>query len=319
MMRAFLYNDDKATELPFADGAAHFGQEELVWLHLDGRLPEARSWIDAQEDIPELAREALRASETRPRSDVFGSGVIINMRGQSAAPEHDPDPLVSIRFWAERGRVISLCYRQPKVLDAVIDDFLSGDVRDPGDLITDFARAITDGLDPEVAALGDALDDIEPKIDSDHARSTRRKVSHIRAEAIGFRRFVAPQREALSRLATVSSHCLDDEDRLHLRESADRYARMAEELEAVRERAAVIHDELTDLRSEQMDARGLLISIVALIFLPLTFLTGLLGMNVEGIPYKDEPWAFWGVVAACVVTGLAVLAYFISARWIRGR
>lgn len=318
-MRAFLYDETKATELPFVDGVARHGTDELVWLHLDGQITQAQEWIDAQDDIPVLAREALRATETRPRSDAFGDGVIINMRGQSAAPEHDPDPLVSIRFWAERGRVITLCYRSPKVLDAVIDRFLSGEVHDPGDLITAFARSITDGLDPEVAALGDLLDDIEPKINADHARSTRRKVSHIRAEAIGYRRFVSPQREALARLATVPANCLDDHDRLQLRESADRYARMAEELEAVRERAAVIHDELTDLRSEQMDARGLLISIVALVFLPLTFLTGLLGMNVQGIPYADKPWAFWGVVGVSVVIGMAVLGYFIRASWIRGR
>jgi zinc transporter len=317
-MRAFVYSDTKAAELPFVEGVTHFGRADLVWIHLDGRASEARDWIDGQEDIPHLAREALRASETRPRSDVFGQGFIINMRGPSATPDESADPLVSIRFWAEAGRVISLCYRQPSALNKVIDGFLSGQLHDPGDVVTEFARAITDELDPAIAGLGDALDDIEPKIENDHARSTRRKVSRIRAEAIGYRRFVAPQREALSRLATVSVICLDEEDRLHLRETGDRYARMVEELEAVRERAAVIHDELTDLRAEQMDARGLLISIVALIFLPLTFVTGLLGMNVKGIPYADAPWAFWGVVGVCTVLGLAVLAYFIRARWIRG-
>jgi zinc transporter len=318
-MRAFVYSDTKAAELPFAEGLAHVGKAELVWFHLDGRDAAARAWIDAQSDIPELVRVALRASETRPRSDVFGNGFIINLRGPGTQHDDNADPLVSIRFWAEPGRVISLCYRQPSALDTVIDVFLSAQVHDPGDVITAFARAITDQLDPAIAGLGDALDAIEPQIESDHARSTRRKVARIRAEAIGYRRFIAPQREALSRLTTVSVACLDDEDRLHLRETGDRYARMVEELEAVRERAAVIHDELTDLRAEQMDARGLLISIVALIFLPLTFITGLLGMNVKGIPYADEHWAFWGVVGVCTVLGLAVLVYFISVRWIRGR
>jgi zinc transporter len=56
---------------------------------------------------------------------------------------------------------------------------------------------------------------------------------------------------------------------------------------------------------------------VALIFLPLTFITGLLGMNVEGIPYADKPWAFWGVVGVCVLIALAVLAYFARIHWLR--
>ena len=71
---------------------------------------------------------------------------------------------------------------------------------------------------------------------------------------------------------------------------------MAEELEAVRERAALLHEQITDLRAEQIDQRALYIAVVAFIFLPLTFITGLLGMNVQGIPYAHEPWAFWGVI-----------------------
>src|SRR3546814_13120126 len=81
---------------------------------------------------------------------------------------------------------------------------------------------------------------------------------------------------------------------------------MAEELEAVRERAALAHEELTDLRGEQLDRRSLIASILALIFLPVTFITGLLGMNVKGIPFAHQPWAFGGVFAFLVRMPLAV-------------
>ena len=215
--------------------------------------------------------------------------------------------------------MISLSYRPLEGLKDVVERFLSGQINDPGDLITSFATEMSKGLDPKVAALGDGLDGIEAQIEENNARSTRRKVSKIRAQAIGYRRFVAPQREALERLAAARCIWLDEEDQSHLREASDRYARMAEELEAVRERAAVVHDELTDLRTERMDARALLISIVALIFLPLTFITGLLGMNVQGIPHADKPWAFWGVVGLCTFLGMAVLGYFIRLRGVRDR
>ena len=74
-----------------------------------------------------------------------------------------------------------------------------------------------------------------------------------------------------------------------------------------RERAALLHEQLTDLRAELVDRRSLMIAIVAFIFLPLTFVTGLLGMNVAGIPFAHQQWAFWGVVGFCVVLGLGVL------------
>ena len=48
-------------------------------------------------------------------------------------------------------------------------------------------------------------------------------------------------------------------------------------------------------------------------------LTGLLGMNVEGIPYAEQPWAFWAIVGFCVLIGATVLGYFIRVRWVQGR
>lgn len=316
MMRAFLFDDTKASERPFAEGAALFGQAQLVWLLLDGRQTGVLQWINAQQDIPPIARSALLAQETRPRSDLVGHGALVNLRGLGKTPEDDPDALVSLRFWAETGRVILVTFRSPIALDPVVDNFLAGSILDPGDLLSSFADAITDGLDPDVANLGDALDECELKIESANIHPTRRAVTKARARAIAFRRFVSPQRQALDRLAAAPLDWLDDDDRLHLREAADRAARMAEELESVRERAMLMHEELTDRRAEQMDSRALLISIVALVFLPLTFLTGLLGMNVEGIPYATQPWAFWGFTGVCLFLALLVVGWFIRARWI---
>ncbi|HEX9955174.1 MAG TPA: CorA family divalent cation transporter, partial [Allosphingosinicella sp.] len=126
-----------------------------------------------------------------------------------------------------------------------------------------------------------------------------------------------PNRDALTSLAHLGFEWLEEDDRLHIREAADRFARMTEELEAVRERAALLHEQITDLRGEQMESRSLFISVVAFIFLPLTFITGLLGMNVEGIPYAKEPWAFAAVVGLCVILGAAVLAWFMWRHWLR--
>lgn len=315
-MRGFILNDGSASETGFSEAAAQFGTAHFIWLHLDGRKEDAQAWLKTQADIPEIARSALLASETRPRSDTIGHGALVNLRALGATPDDDPDPLVSIRFWAQTGRAISLTYRSPLALEPVIAQFMEGEISDGGDLVSEVAVHITGQLDPHIAAMGDVLDDIEVGLENERLRSLRRKVNHVRSRAISYRRFVAPQRTALERLATNPSDWLDEDDRLHLRDAADRFARMAEELESIRERAAIVHDELTDLRAEQLDARSLVISIVAFVFLPLTFLTGLLGMNVEGIPYAKEPWAFWGVVAVCVLMALLVIGYFVRRHWL---
>ncbi len=316
MNRAFVFDAGTADELPFAKGAAQFGTAELVWLHLDGREEEAQRWVAAQDAIPDIVKSALFAAETRPRSDVIGAGALVNLRGLGKTPEDDPDDLVSIRFWVEKGRVITIGLHTSLAFDKVLAQFLDCRILDPGDLLTAFAITITEELDPDVARLGDELDDIESKLETKGLYAMRRRVSAIRSSAIGYRRFVSPQRAALERLATTPIFCLEEADRMHLREASDRFARMAEELEAVRERAAIVHEELTDLRAEQMDGRALLLSIVALVFLPLTFITGVFGMNFDEMPLLHDRWGFWVTMAFCLAITLAGVFWFIRNRWI---
>ncbi|ARS28200.1 zinc transporter ZntB [Sphingomonas sp. KC8] len=290
----------------------------FVWCHLDGRLTEERAWLDAESGLEPAIINALTAVETRPRAEAVGDGALINMRGLGLTPDDDPDPLVSVRIWAEKGRVISVGFRHLAATDVVHAMMQSGRVRDPGDLIAALAMAITETLDIEIAALGDTVDTCEADLDPDRIFAMRRTIAQARSAAIQYRRFVAPQRQALERLAALEMDWLEEDDRLHLRDAADRFARMAEELEAVRERAALLHEQLTDLRAEQIETRTLTISIVALVFLPLTFLTGLLGMNVKGIPYAEAPWAFWGVVGVSAALAVVITAYFLRAHWFRG-
>lgn len=290
---------------------------EFVWIHLDGKDPQALQWLEEESGVPTPAVRALRAIETRPRIEAYDGGALVNLRGLGATPEDDPDDLVSIRLWATSRKVISVSFRSLLDLELVRGLMEQGQLRDPGDLISSLAMQITDRLDPRVAEMGDMIDECETHLAPAKAFALRRQIGETRSTAISYRRFVSPQRQALERLAGLDCGWLNEDDKIHLREASDRFARMAEELEAIRERSALLHEQLTDLRSEMLETRALMISIVALIFLPLTFLTGLLGMNVDGIPYAHEPWAFWGVVGFCVLIAAVISAYFVKARWSR--
>lgn len=313
----FIVGPDGAAETGIDAAVAAFGSASFVWIHLDGRVPDCVAWLRALDNIPDGVVPALVAVETRPRCEPFGNGALLNMRGLGAVGEEHGDPLISVRLWAEKGRVISVCFRTLPAIDTVRQATRNGDVRDPGDLISTLAVAITETLDPDVAALGDLLDDCETTLSPTRSYTMRQLIAGARAKAIGYRRFVAPQHQALERAANLDADWLEELDRIHLRAAADRFARMTEELESVRERAALMHEQLTDLRAEQTDQRTLVISIVALVFLPLTFISGLLGMNVEGIPFAHEPWAFWGVVGVCTAIAVAVTGYFLRAHWFR--
>jgi len=292
-------------------------EADLIWVHLTTNNEHAQTWLAEEAKAPDYIVDALTATETRPRCDALGDGAFLNLRGKSSEETTSSDPLASVRIWATRGRVISVTRRALIAVDDVVEAIEGGEIRDPGDLIAEFATAITTNLDPDVADLGDTLDDCEADLDADKVFELRRNVTRVRVAAIGYRRFLTPQRAALEKLAALPCDWLQDDDRVHLNSAADRAARMAEELESIRERAALTHEALTDLRAEQIDNRALIIAVVAMVFLPLTFITGLLGMNVDGIPYAHDPWAFDAVTGACAVIAAAISIYFIKQRWFR--
>ena len=316
MQSACLINDGPIRRLTPEEALVYRGPG-FLWMHIEGRDPAQLELVRTATDIPDIAVSALVATETRPRCDRIEDGAIVNLRGPGDTDPEDSDRLVSIRLWVGRSRVTSMSRRALTATADVLALAEAGRIRGAGDLVAAFARQISRQLDPQVAELGDRLDDCESALDAQSLYRLRTAITRIRSDAIAFRRFVAPDRDALTTLAAMDVDWLEDQDRQHINEAADRFARMAEELEAVRERAALLHEQLTDLRAEQVDQRSLVISIVAFIFLPLTFITGLLGMNVEGIPYAGEPWAFWGVVAFCVLIGAIVLAWFLWRHWLR--
>jgi zinc transporter len=313
---AILVGDGPARAVT-AEEASLYSGPGFIWVHIDAGTDEELHLLRGA-DIPDVAANALVATETRPRCDRIEEGAIVNLRGPAAEETDNSDRLVSIRMWVRRGKVNSVTRRPLAATTTVAAQMERGTILDPGDLVAAFARASSKELDPEVAQLGDTLDDYESELDDSRALyRLRSSIAKIRSDSIAYRRFVAPNRDALVTLSDLDFVWLAEEDRLHIREAADRFARMTEELEAVRERAALLHEQLTDLRGEQMETRALLISIVAFIFLPLTFITGLLGMNVKGIPYENEPWAFWGVVVICILIGVLVLGWFMWRHWLR--
>lgn len=310
---AYAVDNGKATEIPLHDAPKQ--QAEFIWLHLCVTNEEAQAFLGKEAGLAEYVISALTAVETRPRCDTAGESALLNLRGLSS--DDDTDKLASVRIYAKAGWVYSVTRRPLTALDKVREAVGNGRIIDPGDLIAEFATAITEELDPVVADLGDSLDECEAELDAKQAFELRRRVTHVRIEAIQYRRFLFPQRAALDKLATLPGDWLAEDDRQHLLAAADRAARMAEEVDAIRERAGLMHETLTDLRGELIDQRSLVISIAAMVFLPLTFLTGLYGMNVKGLWLADKPWAFEAIVAICVVTAVGVTGYFYRQHWTR--
>lgn len=319
--RSFAYIIEGGSAREVATASAHDApraERSLLWIHLHGPDDVCDAWLSLQGDVPDPARAALTAVETRPRCQSMGDSALVNLRGIGDAQIDSADPLVSIRMWLQHGRVISVVRAGMNAVGTLREAVVAGRVSDPGELVAVIAGAISKPLDAVIADVGDALDEIEATLATDEGADLRRATNAIRGRAIAYRRFIVPERVALETLSELPGAWLDEHDRTDLREAANRFARMTEELDAIRERAALVSDQLIEVRAEVMERRSFVLSIVALIFLPLTFFTGLLGINVEGIWYAEHPFAFNAVVIICVVTAAVLAAYFFVRHWFRG-
>jgi len=269
-------------------------EDGLLWVHIDYTVDDSHNWLVKESGLDEIVISALTSDDPRPRSVVMKDGLLVMLRGVNMNPGADPDDMVSIRIWMSENRIIST--RRRKLL-SIVD--LRQSIEDGAGPVSasDFLIVLSNRLVDRMASVVDGIDNkadlLEEQVITKQSYQIRPKISQLRREAINLRRYLAPQREAMSRLYNERVPWLNDMDRMKLREIADSTTRYIEELDASRERAIVIQEELMSRISEQMDKRMYVLSIVAAIFLPLGFLTGLLGINVGGIPGAETKTAFY--------------------------
>ncbi len=255
--------------------------------------------------------DALTAEETQPRFTVHGDNALLNLRGVNLNPGAEPEDMISIRIWIEPNRVISTVLRRLEAIDDLRDSIEHRQApSSPGDLIARLALRLADRAEPTIATLNEQIDALEEQVADGSATASRDKLANVRRAAIVMRRYMFPQRDALYSMEIEDFIWLKERDRNRLREATGRITRLSEDLDAIRDRAQVVHDQIMDMRSESMNRQMLVLSIVAAVFLPLGLLTGLLGINVGGIPGSNNPQAFLIVCALLVATGAGQLWLF---------
>lgn len=318
LLNAYILDGQgKGRELGWAEVRSWQVAQGTLWVHLDRSDPDSQRWLREESGIDPLACEALLAEETRPRAAAMKGGLIVMLRGVNLHPGADPEDMVSIRMWLEGRRAITLRQQRVMAVQDVRESLDQGQgPHDSADLLVQIGARLIDRIGPVVEELDEAVDDIEEQILTARGQELRSRLADLRRQAIALRRYIAPQRDAMSQLQREEVEWITPLHQARLREIGDRTMRYVEDLDAARERAAVTHEELLGRLSEQMNRTMYLLSIVAAVFLPLGLLTGLLGINVAGIPFAEARWSFGAVCAALVVIAAVELYLFHRLKWL---
>lgn len=284
------------------------------WVHVDLQDPGLRTWIKGA--LPEIAGRALLQSETRPRCERSENGLILNLRGVNLNPESDPEDMVSLRMWVTADMIVTARMRKVWALDAIREAAEAGQApATVGHFLAELTYGLTNRIETVSLGLEEQTDEFEDAI-SEGRRLPAGKLNRIRQAVIKMRRFINPQREAIAAMAALEGWIIDPSELALLRESANRTRRIVEELDATRDRLSALQDQIDADRSHALSRNSYVLSVVAAIFLPLGFLTGLFGVNVAGMPGTAHPMAFWVLTGMSFAGGVALFVIFKIAKWL---
>lgn len=296
------------TELDDLQLQAH----ESLWLHWDRSHPQTQTWLRKSSGLNEFTCDLLLEENTRPRLlPLPDSELLLFLRGVNLNPGAEPEDMVSVRIFASAQRVISLRLRPLRATDELLAQLAEGKgPKTASELILYLAQFLTNKVQDLVTCLSEIADEEEEKMDADERYTPEHgSVLHIRRRAAGLKRFLAPQRDIFGQLTRIKLPWFVDDDADYWNELNNSLTRYLEELELTRERVGLVLEAEDRRLSVRMNRTMYRFGIITCIFLPMSFFTGLLGINVGGIPFAESPYGF---LIAC----LTVLAMALGQWWL---
>ncbi|KJG34287.1 zinc transporter ZntB [Photobacterium angustum] len=291
----------------------------LMWLHLDYTDEKALAWIN-NSHLPDVEKEALTTQRIRPRLNQTKEGFFLSLRGidlDSDNQSDQPSEMVSIRGYYTHNSIITTSDRPVRALDRISAHINGGfGPKTIGAFILCLCDHLTSHKIEVIDSLDDKLTQLEDQVMNNSDDDLRNNIAQLRRETVYLRRYVTPQRDAIAKLLTIDTPLLSLSDKQKIHEVNEKLLHVIDDLNAIRERANVTQEELMSLQSEALNQRLYFLSLITTIFLPLGFLTGLLGVNLGGIPGSQNQWAFYIFCSLLFGVVILQLILFYRRKWI---
>lgn len=296
------------------------GSGVWVWVDLDRPTPDEARILTDLFHFHELAVEDALSESHHPKVESYGDYLYIILHGiDFNAPEHafrtrDVDfflgaqYLVTVHPGVSRslGRVADLCSRNAWILG-----------EGPAALLHRIIDTMVDNYGPEVEQLSDRLDTLEKEVFQRPDVVLGKRILDFKRDVASLRRVVLPQRDIVGRLARREFPLISEGLSYRFRDVNDHLVRLADEAMFFQDRISSLLDAHLATVSNQLNGIMKMLTLISTIFLPLTVVTGLYGMNVglPGLPGGPEA-QFWWILALMATVSAVMVGVFKGRRWI---
>ncbi len=291
------------------------------WVDVRGLGDEATLWeLANQFNIHPLALEDVVNVPQRPKSELYPDHqfLVIRMMQFDAATHHLDVEQVSLVITEDA--VVTFQERLGDILDPVRKRIRDNNtrIRKSG---TDYLAyaiidTIVDGYFPILETLGEELEDLEQEIIDQPSVEHLSEINRVKGTLLQLRRSLWPTRDMLNSIVRDDNPFFTEQAQVYFRDTYDHVYQLVEVLESHREVVSGLMNTYLSVQSNRTNEVMKVLTIMASIFIPLTFIAGVYGMNFEHMPELKHPWAYptlWGVMSAM---GIGLFIYFRRKGWI---
>ncbi|MFT6346682.1 MAG: zinc transporter [Myxococcota bacterium] len=291
------------------------GGKDLCWVNLDARKHNIEEWLEKElSDLDSIIIESLTEDETRARLVEYENGCLIILRGVNSNRRSEMEDMVTLRIWVDEKRIITIQRRNIKAVTTIEEGIKNGkSYANAGEFICDICDELTDNIQPVIDKIEDSTDETEEQIlEQLSNEDLYEDIVLNKKRIIIIKRHIFPQKNVIYNLSLCKQKWLGKNEKLHLQENANHILRYVEELDSLKERSNVVHDEAANAINRKLNKNMYFLAIIAAIFMPLTFISSLFGMNVGGIPLNVSKYGFWTISGTLLI--MVLIQIFFSLR-----
>jgi magnesium transporter len=291
----------------------------ITWINIDG-VHDAELMRKVREHfgIHPLIMEDVMNTGQRPKMEDMGKYIFLVLR----MLYHDEAEIKSEQVSIIMGKrfVISFQEREGDVFDSVRNRIRNsrGRLRRSG---TDYLAyvlldAVVDGYFSLLEWIGEKTEALEEELIKRPGPDTLKDIYRLKREMIFLRKSVWPLREAVSGLGRTDSRLVDEETKVFIRDVYDHTIQVIDTVETLREMVGGMLDTYLSSVSNRMNEVMKVLTIIATIFIPLTFIAGIYGMNFQYMPELGWEWGYYAVWSVMAVIAIVMLFYFRGKKWL---
>ena len=318
------YDADDVVERQISDMAecSQFAQTPTVtWINVDGiHDVQTVERLAGQFGIHPLVQEDILCTDERPKMEDYGSVVYIVVKMLSWDAKAGRIASEQVSLVLGDNFVISFQERPGDVFEPIRERIRTGRgiVRTMGAdyLICSLLDSIVEGYFQVLEGRGDKIESLEAEV-ADRAGPTQlRELHRLKREGLFFRKAVWPMREMLSELQRAESELVGENIAVYLRNLYDHVMHVVDTSETFRDILSGVMDCYLTTVNNRMNEVMKVLTIIATIFIPLTFIAGIYGMNFKNMPELDKPWAYPATLGVMLAVALGMLVFFRRKKWL---